>query len=56
MEELRIDVIEIEPIINDYVVRVIMVDDDDVDDRIRITKFFFTTIENVLAFIETNLD
>ena len=56
MEELRIDVIEVEPNINDYVVKVFMVDDEGVNDKIRIEKFMFDDVNETLAFLETNLD
>ena len=55
--KLPIDDILIEPIDNGYLVRVSFIDKSaEVEDRWTSVKHYFATIEEVLAFIETNLD
>ena len=57
MEELRIESFYISIIENGYIIRVSLVDDAQVvDDRWQEKKFFFETKDEVIAFLETNLD
>ena len=58
LQDLPIEKISIDPIANGNIVRVSMIDKDadDTKDRWIAEEFYFNSNDEVLAFLETNLD
>ena len=58
MNDLPIEKVSIDPIANGNIVRVELIDNDasDYKDRWTTEEFFFESSDEVLAFLETNLD